>query len=223
MSEKQPKRRRGAQPGNHNARKHGLYAAGVTQAEMEQYFQAMKNPAQNAATDLIYRRVSAMLGRNPDNVRGLREALKLLMRHYIASEHPGYEEEGKIREVFRTILETVREVELRDAAQRGADTGSAPQVTQRIGHETQGLTQRFGLETQNLTEQIEPENGFVPSPAQPIEPEDSFPAVLSGSETEQRQSRKTGTNGVNAPAAPGREAENSQAHEGTLLTCDLWF
>jgi hypothetical protein len=116
MPEKRPpKRKRGGQPGNHNAHKHGLYAAGFTLEEMNLYFQALKDSRKDPAVDLIFKRVYAMLRRNLDKRRGLREALTALMRHYIAHEHPDHEETVKIREMYRTVLEVVQETELKSA------------------------------------------------------------------------------------------------------------
>ncbi len=77
-----PKRQRGAQPGNHNARTHGFYAARLTPVELCQFWDIVNTEGLDPEIAAIRVKLRSSLEHDPANHRVLREGSKLLARWY---------------------------------------------------------------------------------------------------------------------------------------------
>jgi len=80
------KRRRGGQPGNHNARKHGFYSNHRTPEEIKKLVDAIKNDDKDPAYSALRLKVENALLNAPANYRVLREGSSLLVK-YLSSKH----------------------------------------------------------------------------------------------------------------------------------------
>ena len=80
------KRRRGAQPGNQNARKHGFYSAAISPEEISAVWNEVNLKGVNPYTSVIRVKLAMALQSDPSNHRLLEDAAKLLTKKY-RSEH----------------------------------------------------------------------------------------------------------------------------------------
>ncbi len=81
MPKRKPKRKRGGQPGNQNARKHGFYSKRVTE-EDRLYCQAGRAEGIPAPVAMMRGRIAAALRQDPGNHRVIREAARELIKFY---------------------------------------------------------------------------------------------------------------------------------------------
>jgi hypothetical protein len=98
------KRRRGGQPGNHNARKHGFYATNHTPEEIKKLVEVIKNDDKDPAFSALRLKVENALLNAPGNYRILREGSSLLVK-YLSSKH-GVDGQGNtlMKRAFRNTL-----------------------------------------------------------------------------------------------------------------------
>ena len=98
------KRRRGGQPGNHNARKHGFYSTHRTPEEIKRLVEAIKNDDKDPAFSALRIKVENAIADAPGNYRVLREGASLLVK-YLGAKHgvagPGY---TLMKRAFRNTL-----------------------------------------------------------------------------------------------------------------------
>ena len=74
------KRKRGAQPGNQNARKHGFYSIKLTSSELEKAWQLINTQNVNPEMAFIRVKLEESLREDPDNPAPLHQASKLLTK-----------------------------------------------------------------------------------------------------------------------------------------------
>lgn len=114
MPEKRPpKRRRGGQPGNRNARKHGAYAASLDPEQVTDYWQARKTGASHQAA-LFRARLAQALLTDPRNNRVLRELADTLAEHINAESHLV----GRDAQLIKTIMRST----VKDLQKKALDT-----------------------------------------------------------------------------------------------------
>ena len=108
MGRAKEKRKRGAQPGNRNARRHGFYAAGLTEMEVGRVWDAIANDGLAPELAVLRVKLDAALGRGPASTRLRRDAARLLTRFY--ATRCGLDEEGTaaFRRFLRVLLGNVR-------------------------------------------------------------------------------------------------------------------
>jgi hypothetical protein len=77
-----PKRKRGGQAGNQNARKHGLYSGALKPAEKEEFLEIIGR--EQVAPEVAYFRVKlkGILDNDPGNNRAIRDASRQIIRYY---------------------------------------------------------------------------------------------------------------------------------------------
>ena len=122
------KRKPGGQPGNRNARKHGFYAAGLTEAEIGRFWDAVINGGLAPEVAALRIKLDAALGRDPVNCRVRRDAARLLARLYRARYGLDDEESAAFRKVIRGLLELAAN----DETNRTRTAGNAREMTKRI-------------------------------------------------------------------------------------------
>jgi hypothetical protein len=76
------KRKRGAQPGNQNARKHGFYSVNMSLQEINEFWQALNLESADPEIAALRVKLSSALRSAPDNPRVLAEASRLLAKWY---------------------------------------------------------------------------------------------------------------------------------------------
>ena len=101
------KRKRGGQPGNSNARRHGFYSPVLTIDETNQLWQAVYLEGSDPSLAMLRIKLAAVLSRNPDNRRVIGEAVRLLAAWYRDRYDLTGRDEAVFRKVIRRILETV--------------------------------------------------------------------------------------------------------------------
>ena len=84
VPQRKPKRKRGGQPGNRNARTHGFYAAGLTDDEIGRLWEPMRNDGLPPEAAVLRVKLDTALERDPANRRVRRDAARLMARLYSA-------------------------------------------------------------------------------------------------------------------------------------------
>ena len=100
------KRKRGAQPGNRNARKHGFYAAALGSSEAGGFCNAVNRDGTDPAIVDLRVRLTSVLRRDPSNRRVLREASRLLAAWCSRKYDLDEEESRTFKKFVRVILES---------------------------------------------------------------------------------------------------------------------
>ena len=101
------KRKRGAQPGNHNACKHGLYAARTTPEEVAQLAIDLQRNEGAPVVILVRNRLVKVLKSNPSNTRAVREAVSIIMSWTRKQYSLGSGDAGAVRDIIRENLNSV--------------------------------------------------------------------------------------------------------------------
>jgi hypothetical protein len=78
------KRRRGGQPGNHNARKHGFYSTHHTPEEIKMLCEVINKNDKDPAFSALRLKVENAIADAPGNYRVLREGSSLLVKYLCA-------------------------------------------------------------------------------------------------------------------------------------------
>ena len=102
----QIKRRRGAQKGNRNARKHGFYSGTLSPTETSQLRNITNLEGVDPEIALIRVKLQSSLQHDPDNRRVIREASGLLVKWYSAD----YELDATDRNYLKTVVESLLEI-----------------------------------------------------------------------------------------------------------------
>jgi hypothetical protein len=102
----QVKRKRGAQTGNRNARKHGFYSATLSPAETQELWNITTLEGVDSEIALIRVKLQSSLRYDPGNRRVIREASRLLAQWYSAN----YRLDGSDRSCLKTIVENLLEI-----------------------------------------------------------------------------------------------------------------
>jgi hypothetical protein len=104
------KRKRGGQPGNSNARKHGFYSPSLSIDETKDFWQAVYLEGSDPALAILRIKLASALRRNPSNRRVLREASCLLTKWYRARYRLNRRDEAVFKKFVRRILERILEI-----------------------------------------------------------------------------------------------------------------
>jgi len=104
---KELKRKRGAQPGNQNARKHGLYSSHLTPDQLCQFWNILNLGGTEPELVAISIKLNAALRYAPGNRRVLKEAAKLLAKWYRAICNLDTEDNAVIKKYIRSIFEAI--------------------------------------------------------------------------------------------------------------------
>jgi hypothetical protein len=102
----QPNHRRGGQPGNQNARKHGYYSNVLTGEDRRNLRQASEVTGLDDEIALVRARLKSIVEHDPDNLRLISEAASTLVRLMRASHRLGLHkqesfEETRLKALFR--------------------------------------------------------------------------------------------------------------------------
>jgi len=107
------KRKRGGQKGNLNACKHGFYSTALTPDETRQLWSITSLEGVDPEVALIRVKLQSVLQHDPGNPRLIREASRLLVRHYSAE----YGFDSTDRTYLKTVVDLLLEIaSLRHAA-----------------------------------------------------------------------------------------------------------
>jgi hypothetical protein len=101
----QIKRRRGAQKGNRNARKHGFYSGTLSPAETSQLWNITNLEEVDPEIALIRVKLQCCLEHDPGNRRVIREASRLIAEWYCAD----YGLDPADRNYLKTVVESLLE------------------------------------------------------------------------------------------------------------------
>jgi len=114
-----PKRKRGGQPGNHNARVHGCYSRALSPAEISEFWQIASQG--NAAPELVVLRLKLqyLIRHEPGNRRAFDTIGRLIIKWYRAQYRLSPRDARQLKKVVR---ETIR----RAFAQASAGTPALP-------------------------------------------------------------------------------------------------
>ena len=105
VHQRKPKRKRGGQPGNRNARTHGFYAAGLTDDEIGRLWEAMRNDGLPPEAAVLRIKLDTALERDPANRRVRRDAARLMARLYSARCGLDGEDGAVLGLLVRALLE----------------------------------------------------------------------------------------------------------------------
>ena len=101
---RETKRKRGGQKGNQNARTHGFYSAGLSPAEISEFWDIITREGLAPEIALIRVKLRSSLENGTANRRVLEDASKLLAKWYSANLSLNKTELSSLKE---TILETL--------------------------------------------------------------------------------------------------------------------
>jgi hypothetical protein len=99
------KRKRGAQPGNHNARKHGFYSPAISPEEISVAWKMVNVHSANPHTAVIRVKLASALRHDPANYRLLEDSAKLLTKMYLAKHSLDSFDTRQLRAMFLHALE----------------------------------------------------------------------------------------------------------------------
>jgi hypothetical protein len=102
----QPKRKRGGQKGNRNARKHGFYSGTLSPAETCQLRNITNLEGVDPEIAFIRVKLQSSLQYDPGNRRVIREASRLLVKCYSAN----YRLDRTDRNYLKTVIENLLEI-----------------------------------------------------------------------------------------------------------------
>ncbi|MDD5189578.1 MAG: hypothetical protein PHE50_00875 [Dehalococcoidales bacterium] len=100
------KKKRGGQPGNHNARTHGLYAFSLTANDMADYSQDVMGRGILPDVALVRAKLRAVILHSPLNRRALDDAAGLLANMYADKLRLNKSNTRQLKRVFWALLET---------------------------------------------------------------------------------------------------------------------
>jgi uncharacterized protein YjcR len=97
---KELKRKRGGQPGNQNARKHGLYSSTLSPAQICQLSNLLNSGGQDPVLVALRLKLMSALKSAPDNRRVFMEVSKILSKWYQSK----YAINKKDRAIFKALV-----------------------------------------------------------------------------------------------------------------------
>ena len=98
------KRKRGGQPGNQNARKHGFYSANLTPEEICEFLNATNLKAADRELAVLRIKIVSILKTSPGNRRVLMEAIKLVANQAGAKHGLDNKERNTVKKYLRKKL-----------------------------------------------------------------------------------------------------------------------
>lgn len=105
----QPKRKRGAQPGNLNALKHGFYSAVLPHAQQERFRVALSMAPDELTREiaLLRQRLERLLDAEPDNIELLSQAMTRLARLCATHYHMRGSDADRLTAAMSNILQDI--------------------------------------------------------------------------------------------------------------------
>ena len=97
-------RRRGGQPGNQNARKHGFYSKALGEAQRLEFRQATRVKGLDAEIALLRVKIKALLSQDPQNILLLGQEVKILSSLLIAGHNMSKDEKDDLGEIVHNAL-----------------------------------------------------------------------------------------------------------------------
>ena len=98
------KRRRGAQPGNQNARKHGFYSKVLTPDQQRTFAAARAVNGVDQEIAILRVKIRSILASDPQNQRVLREALSSLAGLVLARQAALRRERRESKDLYRRFV-----------------------------------------------------------------------------------------------------------------------
>jgi len=106
MKEKAPKRKRGAQPGNQNACKHGFYSKHLEKARRQEIKEAARNGLDEEIA-LLRLKIRDILEHDPHNLNLVIRAMGTLARMLRLKYKLGTHEEQKLADALNCVVKEV--------------------------------------------------------------------------------------------------------------------
>ena len=103
------KRKRGGQPGNQNARKHGFYSSNLTADQLCEFWNTLNLGGAEPELVALRLKLRVALSSAPGNRRILMEASKLLAKWYHSKYQLNTKDNARFKKYVRSILETIRQ------------------------------------------------------------------------------------------------------------------
>ncbi|MFA5309976.1 MAG: hypothetical protein WC370_10930 [Dehalococcoidales bacterium] len=101
-----PKRPRGGQKGNQNARKHGFYSANLLPREICDFWNIVNLGGAAPELAVLRLKLTSALNYDPGNRRVLGEASRLLVKWYRSRYHLDRKDNAELKKFVRNILLT---------------------------------------------------------------------------------------------------------------------
>jgi hypothetical protein len=101
------KLKRGAQPGNRNARKHGFYTAVLDETEKHALKQAARVKGLDQEIDILRIKLLSVIQNDPQNVRLISQAAVSLSRLLYTRDHLTGKDEQSLGNAIRDIIREV--------------------------------------------------------------------------------------------------------------------
>jgi hypothetical protein len=98
------KRRRGGQPGNQNARRHGFYSSSLDQADICRFLNIINSEGVDPVVAVLRLKLSSVLERSPGNRRVILEACKLLAEHYASKYEVSPRDIPELKKYIRNMF-----------------------------------------------------------------------------------------------------------------------
>jgi len=102
------KRRRGGQPGNQNARKHGFYASNLTREELAELWRRCNEQGTEPGLALLHMKLLFVLRHDPQDPRLLRELARLYNKWLYSKFGDSLEAKAEIREMTRGFIRSIK-------------------------------------------------------------------------------------------------------------------
>jgi hypothetical protein len=101
------KRKRGGQPGNRNARKHGFFSSAMTPEELYEFWQNLKSGSGDRELVALRTKLFSALRAAPGNPRIVKEASRLLTKWCCSKYGLSAEEKAYAKKVFRFVCSEI--------------------------------------------------------------------------------------------------------------------
>ena len=104
LKEHKPKRKRGGQQGNQNARKHGFYSVNLNPREICEFWNIVNLGGIEPELVILRMKLDSALGYDPANCRVLREASRLLFKWYSSKYHLDSKDNAEFKKFVHNAL-----------------------------------------------------------------------------------------------------------------------
>jgi hypothetical protein len=98
------KRRKGGQPGNQNARRHGFFSSSLDRAEICRFLNIVNLAGVRPEIAVLRLKLSSVLERSPGNRRVILEACQLLAECYASDYKMGPGDVGELKSFIRNLF-----------------------------------------------------------------------------------------------------------------------
>ena len=101
------KKKRGAQPGNRNARTHGFYAKELDETEKVEYLLAVKVEGLDYEIALMRVKIKTLIARDAGNIRLITQAANTLARLLVAKQSIDKKDTNKAKEASLNVAKEI--------------------------------------------------------------------------------------------------------------------